>query len=66
MRSNSPGATSQQPRVWETVSMMWKNCPTQSASLSPQTEWSFVKAARTKREPEDRSPGRPSAPMPRL
>ena len=29
---------------------------------SPETEWSRVNAARTKREGDDRSPGRPSAP----
>ena len=39
---------------------------TLSVSSSQLTEFMRVKAARTKRESEDRSPGRPLAPMPRL
>ena len=39
---------------------------TLSNSEEPDTEFIFVKAALTKREGEDKSPGRPSAPIPRL
>ena len=37
-----------------------------SLSLPPETEFIFVKATFTKRDCDDRSPGSPMAPMPRL
>ena len=45
---------------------MWKNWLTLSGSESPETEFSFTNATLTNRDWEERSPGSPSAPMPRL
>ena len=45
---------------------MWNSWLRLSASPSPDTELARTKAARTNRDWEDRSPGRPMAPMPRL
>ena len=45
---------------------MWKNWLTLSSSESPDLEFIFVKATLAKREAEERSPGRPRAPIPRL
>ena len=39
---------------------------TLSSSESPDLEFIFVKATLAKREAEERSPGRPRAPIPRL
>ena len=43
-----------------------ENWLTLSSSESPDLAFILVKATRTKREAEERSPGSPSAPMPRL
>ena len=45
---------------------MWKNWLTLSDSVSPDLEFILVKATLAKREAEERSPGKPRAPMPRL
>ena len=45
---------------------MWKNWLTLSGSPSPEREFILVNATRTNRDCEDKSPGRPSAPIPRL
>ena len=41
---------------------MWKNWLTLSSSDSPEIAFTFVKATRTKREEDERSPGRPNPP----
>ena len=64
--SYCPSFTSQQPRGWSTAPRMWKNWLTLSASELPETAFARTKAARTKRDWEERSPGSPSAPMPLL
>ena len=66
MISYTPSSSSQQPRCWSTEPRMWKNWLTLSASPSPEREFIFVNATRTNRDWDDRSPGSPSAPMPRL
>ena len=45
---------------------MWKNWLTLSSSDSPEIAFTFVKATRTKREEDERSPGRPNHPIPLL
>jgi len=45
---------------------MWNSWLRLSVSPSPETELARTKAARTNRDWEDRSPGSPMAPMPRL
>ena len=66
MISYFPSPRWQQPRCWSTEPRMWKNWLTLSSSLSPHREFSFVKATRTNRDWDERSPGSPRAPMPRL
>ena len=53
-----------QPRGWSTEWRMWKNWLTLLISSSGETELARLKAARTKREPDEVSPGRPMAPIP--
>ena len=55
-----------QPSCCATAPRMWKNWLTLSFSDIPDTEFIFTNAARTNRDWEDRSPGKPKAPMPRL
>ena len=45
---------------------IWKNCATLSSSESSETAFIFVNATLAKREADERSPGSPNAPMPRL
>ena len=45
---------------------MWKNWLTLSSSDSPEIAFTFVKATRTKREEDERSPGRPNTHIPLL
>ena len=45
---------------------MWKNWLTLSSSDSPEIAFTFVKATRTKREEDERSPGSPNHPIPLL
>ena len=66
MISNFPGATSQQPRVCSTEPRIWKNCPTLSDSELPERELFRVNATRANLEADERSPGSPTAPIPRL
>ena len=66
MISYFPSETSQQPLCWSTEPRMWKNWFTLSLSLSPETELSFVNATFAKRDADERSPGSPIAPIPRL
>ena len=54
-----------QPRGCATPPKMWKNCPTLSSSLSPETELFVRNAARTNRDHGDQSPGKPIAPVQR-
>ena len=61
-----PSVNSQQPLCWSTEPRMWKNWLTLSDSVSPEREFILVKATLAKREAEERSPGRPRAPIPRL
>ena len=53
------GATIVDPETSDRTQML-------SVSESPEMEFIFVKATRAKREAEDRSPGSPRAPIPRL
>ena len=45
---------------------IWKNWLTLSVSLFPEIEFCFTNATRAKREADERSPGSPRPPMPRL
>ena len=53
-----------EPRGWSTEWRMWKNWLTLLSSSGAEMEFKRVKAALTKREPDERSPGRPWAPRP--
>ena len=66
MISYFPSPMWTQPRCWATEPRMWKNWLMLADSESPERELSYVNAAFTKREAEERSPGSPIAPMPRL
>ena len=61
-----PSSTSQHPLCCSTEPRIWKNCPTLSSSESPDMEFILVNATLAKREVEDKSPGSPSPPIPRL
>ena len=61
-----PSPTSHNPFCCSTDPKIWKNWLILSDSESPDTEFSFVNAAFTNRDIEDKSPGNPIPPIPRL
>ena len=54
------------PSGCETDPRMWKNWLIAADSVVLQRELNFMNAARTNLEVEEKSPGKPNAPIPRL